>query len=327
MDDFNQHALGSVAFLGGGSLGAPCLRELARRGWIDVVVSQPDRPAGRGRVSTPTAISSLALECGLTLIRTEDVNQLEASEQCARAKVIVVISFGQKLSMPLLAGRAAINLHPSDLPKWRGAAPIQRAMMAGQERITACAMQVAQRMDAGDIYDTHACEVGPTETAGEVHDRVALESVDMMMRAIERALAGTLVGQAQIESDATRAKKLSKAEAFVDFSASARMVRCRIHGLAPWPGCDADIAGEPIRLLRVKEVAMPNAQLPGLATTHSAAPGEIVRGGYVACGEGVIEILQVQPVGRRAMAWADFCRGRSIVTGQRITSAARKEQA
>jgi len=227
----------------------------------------------------------------------------------------------------LLAGRAAINLHPSDLPKWRGAAPIQRAMMAGEERITACAMQVAQRMDAGDIYDTHACEVGPTETAGEVHDRVALESVDMMMRAIERALAGTLVGQAQIESDATRAKKLSKAEAFVDFSASARMVRCRIHGLAPWPGCDADIAGEPIRLLRVKEVTTPSAQPLGLATTHSAAPGEIVRGGYVACGEGVIEILQVQPVGRRAMAWADFCRGRSIVTGQRITSAARKEQA
>ena len=162
MDDFNQHALGSVAFLGGGSLGAPCLRELARRGWIDVVVSQPDRPAGRGRVSTPTAISSLALECGLTLIRTEDVNQLEAREQCARAKVIVVISFGQKLSMQLLAGRAAINLHPSDLPKWRGAAPIQRAMMAGQERITACAMQVAQRMDAGDIYDAQVFNIGPT---------------------------------------------------------------------------------------------------------------------------------------------------------------------
>ena len=327
MDDFNQHALASVAFLGGGSLGAPCLRELARRGWIDVVVSQPDRPAGRGRVSTPTAISSLALECGLKLIRPEDRNKLEACEQCARAKGSVGISFGQKLSMQLLAGRAAINLHPSDLPKWRGAAPIQRAMMAGQERITACAMQVAQRMDAGDIYDAQVFNVGPTETAGEVHDRVALESVDMMMRTIERALAGTLVGQTQIESDATRAKKLSKAEAFVDFAQSALMVRCRIHGLAPWPGCDADIAGEPIRLLRVQEVSMPSAQLLGLAATKSAAPGEIMHGGYVACGQGAIEILQVQPVGRRAMAWADFCRGRSIVTGQRITSAARKEQA
>ena len=156
MEEFSANYAGSVAFLGGGSLGAPCLQELARRGWIDVVVSQPDRPAGRGRVNTPTAISSLALESRLNLIRTDNANELEVRAQCARAKVIVVISFGQKLAPELLAGRVAMNLHPSDLPKWRGAAPIQRAMMAGEERITACAMQVAQRMDAGDIYDTHA---------------------------------------------------------------------------------------------------------------------------------------------------------------------------
>jgi len=329
-----------VVFFGSGSLGVPCLQELARRGCIDVVVSQPDRPAGRGRVNTPTPISTAALECGLKLIRTDNANQLEIREQCARAKVIVVIAFGQKLLPELIADRVAINLHPSALPKWRGAAPIQRAMMAGEQRITACAMAVAERMDAGAIYARHDFELGATETAGELHDRIARDSVEMIMQTIERALAGAIIGQEQIEANATRAMKLSKSEAFVDFAQPAQLVRCRIHGLAPWPGCDAEISGEPIRLLRVREVSVngaalsatpsdnvPGANVLGENISGVNVPGEILQGGFVACAVGAIEILQVQPVGGRAMAWQDFCRGRSIQAGQRMTSAPRKEQA
>lgn len=329
-----------MVFFGSGSLGVPCLQELARRGCIDVVVSQPDRPAGRGRVNTPTPISTTALECGLKLIRTDNANQLEIREQCARAKVIVVIAFGQKLLPELIADRVAINLHPSALPKWRGAAPIQRAMMAGEQRITACAMAVAERMDAGAIYARHDFELGATETAGELHDRIARDSVEMILQTIERARAGAIIGQEQIEANATRAMKLSKSEAYVDFAQPAQLVRCRIHGLAPWPGCDAEISGEPIRLLRVREVsvngaalsATPSDNVPGangLGENISGVnvPGEILQGGFVACAVGAIEILQVQPVGGRAMAWQDFCRGRSIQAGQRMTSAPRKEQA
>jgi len=329
-----------VVFFGSGSLGVPCLQELARRGCIDVVVSQPDRPAGRGRVNTPTPISTAALECGLKLIRTDNANQLEIREQCARAKVIVVIAFGQKLLPELIADRVAINLHPSALPKWRGAAPIQRAMMAGEQRITACAMAVAERMDAGAIYARHDFELGATETAGELHDRIARDSVEMILQTIERARAGAIVGQEQIEANATRAMKLSKSEAYVDFAQPAQLVRCRIHGLAPWPGCDAEISGEPIRLLRVREVSVngaalsatlsenvPSANILGENISGVNVPGEILQGGFVACAVGAIEILQVQPVGGRAMAWQDFCRGRSIQAGQRMTSAPRKEQA
>jgi methionyl-tRNA formyltransferase len=330
----------NVVFFGSGSLGVPCLQELARRGCIDVVVSQPDRPAGRGRVNTPTPISTAALECGLKLIRTDNANQLEIREQCARAKVIVVIAFGQKLLPELIADRVAINLHPSALPKWRGAAPIQRAMMAGEQRITACAMAVVERMDAGAIYARHDFELGATETAGELHDRIARDSVEMIMQTIERALAGAIIGQEQIEANATRAMKLSKSEAYVDFAQPAQLVRCRIHGLAPWPGCDAEISGEPIRLLRVREVSVnsavlsatpsenvPGANVPGENVPGENVPGEILQGGFVACAVGAIEILQLQPVGGRAMAWQDFCRGRSIQAGQRMTSAPRKEQA
>ena len=330
----------NVVFFGSGSLGVPCLQELARRGCIDVVVSQPDRPAGRGRVNTPTPISTAALECGLKLIRTDNANQLEIREQCARARVIVVIAFGQKLLPELIADRVAINLHPSALPKWRGAAPIQRAMMAGEQRITACAMAVAERMDAGAIYARHDFELGATETAGELHDRIARDSVEMILQTIERARAGAIIGQEQIEAHATRALKLSKSEAYVDFAQPAQLVRSRIHGLAPWPGCDAEISGEPIRLLRVREVSVnggalsatlsdnvPGANGLGENVPGENVPGEILQGGFVACAVGAIEILQVQPVGGRAMAWQDFCRGRSIQTGQRMTSAPRKEQA
>ena len=330
----------NVVFFGSGSLGVPCLQELARRGCIDVVVSQPDRPAGRGRVNTPTPISTAALECGLKLIRTDNANQLEIREQCARARVIVVIAFGQKLLPELIADRVAINLHPSALPKWRGAAPIQRAMMAGEQRITACAMAVAERMDAGAIYARHDFELGATETAGELHDRIARDSVEMILQTIERARAGAIIGQEQIEAHATRALKLSKSEAYVDFAQPAQLVRSRIHGLAPWPGCDAEISGEPIRLLRVREVSVnggalsatlsdnvPGANGLGENVPGENVPGEILQGGFVACAVGAIEILQVQPVGGRAMAWQDFCRGRSIQAGQRMTSVPRKEQA
>ncbi len=330
----------NVVFFGSGSLGVPCLQELARRGCIDVVVSQPDRPAGRGRVNTPTPISTAALECGLKLIRTDNANQLEIREQCARAKVIVVIAFGQKLLPELIADRVAINLHPSALPKWRGAAPIQRAMMAGEQRITACAMAVAERMDAGAIYARHDFELGATETAGELHDRIARDSVEMILQTIERARVGAIIGQEQIDAHATRAMKLSKSEAYVDFAQPAQLVRCRIHGLAPWPGCDAEISGEPIRLLRVREVSVNGAAFSATPSENVTGanglgenvpgenvPGEILQGGFVACAVGAIEIMQVQPVGGRVMAWQDFCRGRSIQTGQRMTSAPRKEQA
>jgi len=279
-----------VVFFGSGSLGVPCLQELARRGCIDVVVSQPDRPAGRGRVNTPTPISTAALECGLKLIRTDNANQLEIREQCARAKVIVVIAFGQKLLPELIADRVAINLHPSALPKWRGAAPIQRAMMAGEQRITACAMAVAERMDAGAIYARHDFELGATETAGELHDRIARDSVEMILQTIERARAGAIVGQEQIEANATRAMKLSKSEAYVDFAQPAQLVRCRIHGLAPWPGCDAEISGEPIRLLRVREVSVNGAALS--ATLSENVPSANILGENISGVNVPGEILQ-----------------------------------
>jgi methionyl-tRNA formyltransferase len=302
-------AAGRVSFLGSGTLGVPTLEALHRTGRLGVVVSQPDRPAGRGRQRTPTPVSAWALAHGVPLVRTEDANvgeALAAVQACGGP--LVVVAFGQKLGPALLEGRGSVNLHPSSLPRWRGAAPIQRAMLAGEDTIGVCAIEVADRMDAGSILGQFTTRVGATETAGEVLDRVAIESVPMMERVVEALLRGEAQGQAQDEARATRAAKLSRADAWVDWTARADAVRLRINGLQPWPGCLARVDGRPLRLLRAGPVE------------GGGHPGEVLSDGAVACGEGAIMPLQVQSPGARAMTWSEWLRGQRLGPGSRLDS-------
>lgn len=299
-----------VSFLGSGSLGVPTLEALHAAGLLRVVVSQPDRPAGRGLKLAPTPVSDWALAKGVRLVRTDDANQGEALEAVrAAGGPLVVVAFGQKLGPSLLDGRLSVNLHPSALPRWRGAAPIQRAMLAGESRIGVCAIAVAERMDAGTILDSFETDIGPQETAGEVLDRVAVESVTMMLRVVERLLRGDGHGRTQDESRACRAAKLSKADASVDFRESADRVRLRVNGLQPWPGCVVRVAGQEVRWLRAGP-----AQGGG-------APGALLADGAVACATGAVRPIEVQPPGGKSMAWADWLRGRRIEAGAPVESA------
>lgn len=299
-----------VSFLGSGSLGVPTLEALHAAGLLRVVVSQPDRPAGRGLKLVPTPVSQWALAKGVALVRTDDANRGEALEAIqAAGGPLVVVAFGQKLGPELLAGRLSVNLHPSALPRWRGAAPIQRAMLAGESRIGVCAIAVAERMDAGVILDSFETDIGPQETAGEVLDRVALESVPMMLRVVERLLRGDGHGHTQDESRACRAAKLSKADASVDFRDPADRVRLRVNGLQSWPGCVVRVAGQDLRWLRAGP-----AQGDG-------APGTLLGDGAVACAAGAVRPIEVQPPGGKAMAWADWLRGRRIEAGAVVESA------
>jgi len=298
-----------VAFLGSGVLGVPTLDALHREGLVGVVVSQPDRPAGRGRRLSPTPVSAWALSHDMPLVRTEDANAgdaLEAVQACGGP--LVVVAFGQKLGPSLIEGRPTVNLHPSSLPRWRGAAPIQRAMMAGEASIGVCAIAVSRRMDAGDVLDGFVAPVGASETAGELLDRVAAESVPMMCRVVRRLISGDASGRPQDEAVASRAAKLSKSDAWVDISASADAVRLRINGLQPWPGCVARVSGREVRLLRAGP-----AQGRG-------SPGEILPDGAVACGHGAVMPLEVQSPGGRAMPWAEWLRGQRVGAGAAIES-------
>jgi methionyl-tRNA formyltransferase len=298
-----------LVFLGAGAFGLPSLESLAREHEIALVVTQPDRPAGRGKVMTPTPIAARAAELGLPVIKPADVNAPEVVAQVrgVGADAWVVIAFGQKLSRELVDGVFAINLHGSLLPAYRGAAPIQRAVMDGGAETGVSVISIAERMDGGLVYATRARPIGATETSDEVHDALALLGPEALASVLAAQEAGRAVGAAQDESKATRARKLSKADGTVDLAArDARSARAWINGLNSWPGCTVAIGGLEVKLLRVRE------------GVGGGEPGVVRADGCVAAISGSIEILEVQPAGGRAMSWGDFVRGRPQVVGQRM---------
>lgn len=296
-----------VALLGSGAFAIPSFSALAAEPGIDVplVITQPDRPAGRGRVLEPTPVGAWAAREGLRVIKPEDINAPEWIDLLASERIaaLAVIAFGQKLSAGVLDGRVACNLHGSLLPRWRGAAPIQRSVMAGDDEVGVSVISIAPRMDAGLVYARVATRLGASETSGDLHDRLAQLGVPAMIGTVKALLAGTALGEPQDESLATRARKLGRSDAWVDLNAPASSVRSRINGLSPWPGTDATIAGEgrapmPIKLLRCRAV---DASLP---------VGSVATSGVVGCGSGAIEVLEAQLPGGKPMPLADLMRGR-----------------
>ena len=300
----------SVGFLGAGAFGLPTLAALRERYDVPFVLTQPDRPAGRGRALTPTPIAQSVLECpGPVLLREGDVNSEEVRGAIAafNAKALVVIAFGQKIGEPLLRDQFAVNLHASILPRWRGAAPINRAMMAGDEVSGVSVISLAERMDAGEVHATRSTPIEAHETAGELHDRLAELGVEAVCDVLERFEGGVIEAKHQDESMATRARKLSRQEATVSFEESAVAVRGRVHGLTPWPGCDVMIGDRKIRLKRVRSEGL----------IERAEPGVLLEGGRIACGDGCVAMVEVQPAGKAAMTWEEYARGRGVEVGMR----------
>ncbi len=301
-----------LVFLGSGAFGTPTLEALAAAAGHEVVlvVTQPDKPAGRGKVLTPTPIALCAERLGIRVLKPTDINEasVRAELRGIAADAWVVIAFGQKLSRELLEGNFAINLHGSLLPAYRGAAPIQRAVMDGCAETGVSVISLAERMDAGLVYATRVRPIGPRATSDEVHDLLSTLGPEVIEDVLARRRAGTLVGVVQDESKATRARKLSKAEATVDLTQlDAPSVRARVNGLNAWPGCTVLIGELPVKLLRVDVCA-----------TSTNEPGVLRADGKVDARSGAIEILEVQPLGKRAMSMTEFLAGRSKLVGERL---------
>jgi methionyl-tRNA formyltransferase len=321
-----------LLFFGSGAFGLPTLRALAGRHRLRAIITQPDRPAGRGSRLTPTPIAEYAREHlpQVPILKPENVNapQVAAEIQAFKAQAAVVIAFGQKLSPQVLPPEAeeeegggggavrsrAINLHASLLPRWRGAAPIHAAILAGDRETGNSVITIAPRMDAGLILAQSRLPIDPLITAGELHDRLAEEGPALVLEVLERMRAGVLTGTVQDEALVTRAAKLHKRDGFVDFAQGAEACRRRVHGLTPWPGVTAAFRGEPLKLLRVRAVER----------AHSAAPGTLIdaAAGLVACGAGeradALQLLEVQPAGGRKMTWEQFAPGRRPTEGEVI---------
>lgn len=315
-----------IVFLGSGEFGLPTLRRLAAVHTLAAIVSQPDRPAGRKRRLTPTPIAEYAQQHDLPLLRGEDVNTPDCVQRIAdlAPSAGVVIAFGQKLSPELIhaMGALAVNLHGSLLPRYRGAAPVHRAMMQGEHETGISVIGLAQRMDAGAIYAQRSTLIGPLETAGELHDRLADLGPEAVEAVLDDLLHDRLTPLPQDDTQATKAPKLSKPDGTTPFYIDARSVRCRVHGLTPWPGCRVrwtpSDEGEPRELILRRVADDPQRE----QHEAHAPPGTVLDDLRIACGTGIgggaLRLLELQAPGGRAMDAAPFAHGHGLHVGDHL---------
>ena len=299
-----------IVFLGSGAFGLPTLDALAREHEVALVVTQPDRKAGRGGKLTPTPVGEWAASEDLPLIKPERVNEVSVVEQIRStpADAWVVIAFGQKLGKALLADRFAVNLHASRLPRWRGAAPINAAILAGDATTGNSVITLADRMDAGLVLAQSERPIEATQTAGELHDLLAADGPGLVLQVLSDHATGSAQTVQQDEALVTLAPKLSRADAWIDPADTAEACRRRINGLSPWPGVQAVLGGVQLKLLRAQAEE---------SDAMTSQPGSLLdpATGRFACGRGVLQLLQVQPAGKRPMGWTDFARGRPLKPG------------
>jgi len=306
-----------IVFFGSSPFGLPSLELLRERHELLAIVTQPDRPAGRGGRLTPTPVALWAESNapGIPVLKHERVGSPDAMEQIRsfHGDAWVVIAFGQKLPRALLDGMFAINLHASLLPRWRGAAPIHASIVAGDAETGNSVITLADQMDAGEILAVSRRVIEPEQTTGDLHDLLAADGAPLILETLAMREQGSLRYSSQDAAQVTIASKISAADAWVDFSQPADVCRRRINGLSPRPGVGVMHNGNRLKLLR----AAPGAREPEL---RAMEPGAIVdpANGFVACADGVIRLIEVQPAGGRPMPWNAFAAGRSIAAGDVI---------
>jgi len=298
-----------VVFLGSGDIGLPTLRWLQAAPEVELVgvITQPDRPAGRGLQLTPCAVKELSLSHGLPPLQPARVRSPEAVAQIAelRPDLLVVMAYGQILPQELLEvpKLGALNLHASLLPRHRGAAPVHAAILAGDARSGITVMWMDAGLDTGDILLAKECAIGPDDTAGVLHDRLAELAPVASAEALELIRAGRAPRLKQDDARSTYAPKLTRALGRIDWRKSAEEIARLVRGLHPWPGCTVELEDEAGRRVEVKVHR-------ALASDAAADPARLV---LPCAGGGVLELLEVQAAGARRMSAAEFIRGRKMV--------------
>ncbi|WP_224816913.1 methionyl-tRNA formyltransferase [Hasllibacter sp. MH4015] len=296
-----------VIFMGTPDFSVPILDALVEEGHeVATVYSQPPRPAGRGKKDRPSPVQARAEALGLPVRHPVSLKNADAQAEFAalEADVAVVVAYGLILPQPILdAPRlGCVNVHASDLPRWRGAAPIQRAIMAGDRTTGVCLMQMEAGLDTGPVLHRMLCDIGPEDTSGDLHDRLSGMGADLIRAALPNL--ERLVAEPQPEGGVTYAEKISKSEAKVDWTAPAPHIDRLIRGLSPFPGAWTVAGGKRLKLLRCR---LGNGQ---------GTPGQVLDGTVIACGDGAVELVQVQPEGKGPMAAEDWARGARIAPGQ-----------
>ena len=307
-----------VVFMGTPEFSVPTLNEILGAGHdVVAVYTQPPRPAGRGMGVKPSPVHAFAEAAGLEVRHPTSLNDDDAAGafEALEADVAVVIAYGLILPQRILDAprHGCLNMHASQLPRWRGAAPIQRAIMAGDEETAAMVMRMEAGLDTGPICLGERVAIGPDMTAGELHDRLSRVGADLMVRALAALERGSLEEIAQPKEGVTYAQKIDKAESAIDFTKPAADVHNHIRGLSPFPGAWFELkqVGRPERIKVLRSSVIATAGDYGAAGTFiDACMG-------IACGEGAVRCIELQRAGRKPMRLADFLHGMAIGEGSR----------
>ncbi|WP_026802515.1 methionyl-tRNA formyltransferase [Arenimonas oryziterrae] len=299
-----------VVFAGTPEFAVPCLRAAARSADVVAVYSQPDRPAGRGRQLSVSPVKAEALARGLTVMQPENFKSSYAKDALREFQpdLMIVVAYGLILPQSVLdiPRYGCWNVHASLLPRWRGAAPIQRAIEAGDTRSGVCLMQMEKGLDTGPVLLSLETPIHPDDTGGSLHDRLSALGAEVVEDGLKLLQLGIRpVPQIQSAEGVTYAHKLDKAEARLDWSQPATVLAAKIRAFHPWPICEAEVSGERLRLHAAQ----------ALPLNHHVAPGTVLaatRSGLdIACGEGALRLISLQREGGRPVTATDYLNARS----------------
>ena len=305
-----------IVFMGTPDFAVPCLSELTGAGHeIACVYTQPPRAAGRGQKERLSPVHAFANEAGLPVVTTPTLK--DAREQrgfaALEADVAVVVAYGLILPKTILdaPGHGCLNLHASLLPRWRGAAPIQRAIMAGDTETGVMVMRMEEGLDTGPVCLAESMKIGAGETAGELHDTLARVGADLMVRALAALERGSLECTDQLDKGVTYASKLEKSETRINWTRPASDVHNHIRGLSPFPGAWFELEAQG----NVERVKVLRSSLGA----GDGVPGEALDDALtIACGSGAVRLTHLQRAGKKPMSGQEFLRGQSIATGTKL---------
>ncbi|WP_194868792.1 methionyl-tRNA formyltransferase [Pseudoalteromonas sp. PPB1] len=274
---------------------------------VVAVYSQPDRPAGRGKKLKASEVKTLALEHDLPVYQPQSLKSDDAQAELAalNADVMVVVAYGLLLPKAILdtPRLGCLNVHGSILPRWRGAAPIQRAIWAGDKETGVTIMQMDEGLDTGDMLHIATCPIDEDETSASLYNKLAELGPGALVATLDKLAAGTLNAEPQDDAQANYAKKLSKEEANIDWQLDALQIERNIRAFNPWPVCYTQMQGQTVKIWQAQVVS------------QKGTPGQVLsadkNGITIACGEQALTITQLQPQGKKPMSAQDFLNGRS----------------
>lgn len=314
-----------IVYFGSAQFGIPSLEGLVgSRHEIVHIFTQPARPKGRGKKPVPTDVADWARQKGIGFTETGNINKPDMIEQLKSyaAELLVVIAFGQKISQQVveLFPAGAINVHSSVLPKYRGAAPINWAIINGETRTGVTIITLAERMDAGFMLGTAETNIDPDENAQSLHDRLSELAVGLLLDTIDQIEAGTAQYKLQDESQVTLAPSFKKSDGYIDFTRSAKQIKDQVRGMYPWPGAQGLFVKsgsgkeEKVSFAAVDVVDNEN----GNAEKAGLLDDEL----DIICGQGKIRPLKLKPAGKSEMEYKSFINGRHLEPGDRFISPA-----